>query len=96
MRIKALAAVALVSLAAACAQTETDTVYVPVTFDKYGDVVGGSIVDGYFVLDDGTVVGPVSPDVAAGNQYRHREQTQQQYQSQQTQQVQTQQQKKGG
>ena len=93
MKFKAVAATALVALPAACAQPEPVPVYVPVQFDKYGNVVGGSIVDGNYVRDDGTVVGPVSPDVSAGNRNRNRERTEQQYQNQQTQ---TQQQKKGG
>lgn len=98
MKLKAVAATALVALTAACAQPEPVPVYVPVQFDKYGNVVGGSIVDGNYVRDDGTVVGPVSPDVvgpdvSAGNRNRNRERTEQQYQNQQTQ---TQQQKKGG
>ncbi|MBW4982115.1 hypothetical protein KZZ07_06115 [Mameliella sp. CS4] len=93
MKFKAVAATALVALTAACAQPEPVPVYVPVQFDKYGNVVGGSIVDGNYVRDDGTVVGPVSPDVSAGNRNRNRERTEQQYQNQQTQ---TQQQKKGG
>ena len=96
MQFRTVAAAALVALTTACAQTEPEPVYVPVTFDKHGNVVGGAIVDGYFVLDDGTIVGPVSPDVTAGNRYRNRERTQQQLQSQQMQQTQTQQQKMGG
>ncbi|MGS4915073.1 MULTISPECIES: hypothetical protein [Mameliella] len=96
MKLKVVAATALVGLAAACTQPEPVPVYVPVEFDKYGNVVGGSIVDGNYVLDDGTVVGPVSPDVSGGNRNRNRERTEQQYQQQQVQQTQTQQQKMGG
>ncbi|WP_420325620.1 hypothetical protein [Mameliella sp.] len=89
MKLKAVAASGMLALAAACTQPEP--VHVPVEFDKYGNVVGGTIVDGNYVLDDGTVVGPVSPDVSGANRNRNRERTEQQYQQQQTQQK-----KKGG
>ncbi|SMX50061.1 hypothetical protein [Maliponia aquimaris] len=83
MRIQLMAAAALVTLGTACSQPEPEPVYVQVPYDKYGGVAGGTIVDGYYVLDDGTVVGPVSPDVIDGNQNRNRnrEQTQSQVQA---------------
>lgn len=100
MRIQLLAACALVTLGAACAQPEPEPVYVQVPFNKYGDVVGGTIIDGYYVLDDGTIVGPVSPDIIDGNRNRNRNQnrvqTQTQAQVQTTTQTQTTQRTRAG
>ncbi|WP_323769963.1 hypothetical protein [Antarctobacter sp.] len=91
MRKTWIAACACAAFAAACAQTEQNEIVVVPQFDKYGNVVNGTIVDGYLIGDDGTVIGPVSPDVAAGNQVRTRERTQAQQQVQTQQQVQQQQ-----
>ena len=81
MHFRVIAATSLVALVAACTQPEPvpPPVYVQPAFDKFGNVVNGTIVDGVFVLNDGTVVGPVGPVVdpdADDNRNRERDQTQ--------------------
>ncbi|MGP6085653.1 hypothetical protein [Antarctobacter jejuensis] len=84
MRFKAMAMIASGLLIAACAQQEEEVgVYYPVTLDKYGNVVGGTIVDGNFVLPDGTVAGPVSPSVTDDNRDRDQSRDRAQAQAQQ-------------
>lgn len=95
MRLHLIAALPLLALGAACAKPEpVSTVYVQPTFDKFGNVVNGTIVDGVFILSDGTVVGPVDPAADNGNRNRNRTQTQTQTQVQT--QAQTQAQQRGG
>ncbi|SNR97080.1 hypothetical protein [Antarctobacter heliothermus] len=93
MRQTWIAACACAALAAACAQTEETEVYVQPEFDKFGNVVNGAIIGDNFVLADGTIAGPVSPDVAAANRTQTRDLTQAQQQVQDQQQ--TQQQRRG-